>query len=115
MDVQGTVEVVSWVLGFGDKATVLEPPALRAEVAGEVQRAPRNYQLFTVSPVLDRKRGHSGYTEETMADNDNQGNQKQEAAGNDDEVGEGNRDADRRYRDATQEYVKSGRPDAAGK
>jgi proteasome accessory factor B len=43
MDVQGTVELVSWVLGFGDKATVLEPPSLRAEVAGEVERAARNY------------------------------------------------------------------------
>jgi predicted DNA-binding transcriptional regulator YafY len=43
MDVQGTVELVSWVLGFGDKATVLEPPSLRAEVANEVARAARNY------------------------------------------------------------------------
>lgn len=33
----------------------------------------------------------------------------------DDEVGEGNHDADRRYRDATEEYVKSGRPDPAGR
>ncbi len=32
-----------------------------------------------------------------------------------DEMGEGNRDADRRYRDATEEYVKSGRPDPAGR
>ena len=43
MDVRGTVEVVSWVLGFGDKAAVLEPAALRAEVADEVTRAARNY------------------------------------------------------------------------
>jgi predicted DNA-binding transcriptional regulator YafY len=43
MDVHGTVEVVSWVLGFGDKATVLEPASLRAEVAAEVERATRNY------------------------------------------------------------------------
>jgi proteasome accessory factor B len=39
MDVRGTVEVVSWVLGFGNKAAVLEPPALRAEVAAEVSPA----------------------------------------------------------------------------
>jgi hypothetical protein len=32
-----------------------------------------------------------------------------------DEIGEGNRDADRRYRKATEEYVKSGRSDSAGK
>jgi len=43
MDVHGTVEIVSWVLGFGDKATVLEPAGLRAEVAGEVARAVANY------------------------------------------------------------------------
>jgi len=43
MDVQGTVELVSWVLGYGDKAIVLEPPSLRAEVAAEVQRAARIY------------------------------------------------------------------------
>ena len=28
MDVHGTVEVVSWGLGFGDKAKVLEPVTL---------------------------------------------------------------------------------------
>jgi predicted DNA-binding transcriptional regulator YafY len=43
MDVHGTVEVVSWVLGFGDKATVLEPATLRAEVAGETARAAAKY------------------------------------------------------------------------
>lgn len=32
-----------------------------------------------------------------------------------DETGEGNRDADRRYREATEEYVKSGRPEPAGR
>jgi predicted DNA-binding transcriptional regulator YafY len=43
MDVHGTVEIVSWVLGFGDKATVLEPAGLREEVAGEAARAAANY------------------------------------------------------------------------
>jgi hypothetical protein len=43
-------------------------------------------------------------------DKDNQGPKKKE-----DEIGEGNHDADRRYRDATEEYVKSGRPDPAGR
>jgi predicted DNA-binding transcriptional regulator YafY len=35
MDVRGTVEVVSWVLGFGDKALVLEPASLRDAIRGE--------------------------------------------------------------------------------
>ena len=68
MDVRGTVEVVSWVLGFGDKAEVLEPPALRAEVADEVKRAARIYYALpavTIGPVLDPKRGHPVCTEET--------------------------------------------------
>ena len=39
MDVRGTTEVVSWVLGFGDKARVAEPAALVAAVAGELERA----------------------------------------------------------------------------
>ena len=43
MEVRGTVELVSWVLGFGDKAEVLEPAALRAAVAGEIERAALAY------------------------------------------------------------------------
>lgn len=43
MQLRGTIEVVSWVLGFGDKALVLEPPALRAEVAAELGRAAARY------------------------------------------------------------------------
>jgi predicted DNA-binding transcriptional regulator YafY len=43
MDVRGTVELVSWVLGFGDKVEVLEPPALRDSIAGELGRAARRY------------------------------------------------------------------------
>jgi predicted DNA-binding transcriptional regulator YafY len=39
MEVRGTVEVVSWVLGFGDKALVLEPEAFRRAVEGELARA----------------------------------------------------------------------------
>jgi predicted DNA-binding transcriptional regulator YafY len=44
MEVSGTVEVLSWVLGFGDKAEVLEPGALRDQVAAELQRACARYQ-----------------------------------------------------------------------
>lgn len=35
MEVRGTTEVVSWVLGFGRTARVLEPEELRAQVRGE--------------------------------------------------------------------------------
>jgi proteasome accessory factor B len=43
MEVSGTVEVLSWVLGFGDKAEVLEPGALRDQVAAELARASARY------------------------------------------------------------------------
>jgi predicted DNA-binding transcriptional regulator YafY len=39
MDVRGTTELVSWVLGFGDKARVEEPATLRDQVAGDAARA----------------------------------------------------------------------------
>ncbi len=45
----------------------------------------------------------------------NNSNNNQGQDNNRDEIGEGNHDADRRYRNAAEEYVKSGRPDAAGK
>ena len=47
MDVHGTVEVVSWVLGFGDKAVVLDPPELRKTVAAEVRRMASTYARKT--------------------------------------------------------------------
>lgn len=43
MDVAGTVELKTWVLGFGDQAEVLEPQALREEVAQELRRAAERY------------------------------------------------------------------------
>jgi predicted DNA-binding transcriptional regulator YafY len=43
MEVRGTVEIVSWVLGFGGTAEVLAPPALRAAVAAELAAATRRY------------------------------------------------------------------------
>jgi predicted DNA-binding transcriptional regulator YafY len=43
MDVHGTTEIVSWVLGFGPTAEVLEPPALRAAVAAELRAAAARY------------------------------------------------------------------------
>ncbi|MBI5546099.1 MAG: transcriptional regulator [Deltaproteobacteria bacterium] len=44
MEVAGTVELMSWVLGFGDKAEVLEPEGLRAEVTAELGRAASRYR-----------------------------------------------------------------------
>ena len=44
MDVRGTVEVVSWVLGFGGTAEVLEPASLRRAVAEDAARAARRYE-----------------------------------------------------------------------
>ena len=44
MEARGTVEVVSWVLGFGVTAEVLEPAALRDEVAAELAAARAHYR-----------------------------------------------------------------------
>jgi predicted DNA-binding transcriptional regulator YafY len=43
MDVAGTTELVSWVLGFGDKAEVLEPESLRDEISAEIRQAAARY------------------------------------------------------------------------
>jgi proteasome accessory factor B len=43
IEVAGTVELVSWVLGFGDKAEVIEPQTLRDAIAEEHSRAARRY------------------------------------------------------------------------
>jgi predicted DNA-binding transcriptional regulator YafY len=45
MEVRGTVEIVSWVLGFGGTAEVLAPPALREAVAAELAAATRRYGI----------------------------------------------------------------------
>lgn len=44
MEVEGTIELVSWILGFGDQAEVLEPEALRSQVAGEIRRTLDRYR-----------------------------------------------------------------------
>ncbi len=43
MDVSGTVELASWVLGFGEHAEVLKPESLRAQVAAELRTAAARY------------------------------------------------------------------------
>jgi hypothetical protein len=52
LKVQGTVEVETWVLGFGDKAVVLEPPALPEAVADELSRAVGSYRPAQIKAVL---------------------------------------------------------------
>ena len=44
MEVAGTVELTSWVLGFGDKAEVLEPENLREQISAELGRAATRYR-----------------------------------------------------------------------
>jgi proteasome accessory factor B len=43
LDVSGTTELSSWILGFGDQAEVLEPESLREAVAAELARASKRY------------------------------------------------------------------------
>ncbi|MBC8132330.1 MAG: WYL domain-containing transcriptional regulator [Deltaproteobacteria bacterium] len=43
VDLKGTVEFQSWILSFGDQATVQSPPELRDAVREEVRRALANY------------------------------------------------------------------------
>jgi proteasome accessory factor B len=44
MNVAPSVEVITWILGFGDKARVLEPAQLRTEIAAELRRAAAHYE-----------------------------------------------------------------------
>jgi predicted DNA-binding transcriptional regulator YafY len=46
LDVHGTVELTNWILGFGDKAEVLEPLVLRAAVSEELRRASARYAVM---------------------------------------------------------------------
>jgi predicted DNA-binding transcriptional regulator YafY len=44
MKVAATVELESWVLGFGEAAVVVAPRALRAKIAGELARGAGRYK-----------------------------------------------------------------------
>jgi predicted DNA-binding transcriptional regulator YafY len=44
MEVAGTVELRSWILGWGDQVEVLEPESLRDEILGEVERVVGRYR-----------------------------------------------------------------------
>ena len=43
MEVAGTTELKTWILGWGDKVEVLEPQRLREEVIAEAERALAKY------------------------------------------------------------------------
>lgn len=43
MNVAPTVDVASWVLGFGDKAVLLEPTSLRQAIVAQLQRSAKRY------------------------------------------------------------------------
>ena len=43
MDVGSTPDLRTWILSFGSGAEVLEPAALRAEVAAEMREALEHY------------------------------------------------------------------------
>jgi len=57
MDLHGTVEVVSWVLGFGENAEVLEPAALRESVGRELAAAAARYRPLTHPSPREAGRG----------------------------------------------------------
>jgi hypothetical protein len=43
MEIQGTVELTSWVLSFGDNAIVREPTSLRDDIPRELRAAADHY------------------------------------------------------------------------
>ncbi len=51
MEVGGSAELRNWVLSFGGGAEVLAPPALRNEVAAELQRAAALYREARPAPL----------------------------------------------------------------
>ena len=44
MNVQGTAEMPSWIMSFGEHAEILEPPKLRDEVADKLEQAAARYR-----------------------------------------------------------------------
>jgi len=57
MTVGDTTELLSWVLGWGKKATVVEPAALLAEVESELAEALSRYRSSAVGQVRGAKKG----------------------------------------------------------
>lgn len=50
LEIQGTVELESWILSFGDKAEVRAPASLRAALRGQLERALARYGVGAGSP-----------------------------------------------------------------
>ncbi len=66
LEVRGTVELKSWVLGFGDKAEVLEPETLRSEISEELGRALARYRPKLARVPLLPKNGARPPAQEKM-------------------------------------------------
>jgi predicted DNA-binding transcriptional regulator YafY len=49
-------EIISWILGFGSKARVLQPESLRKRIAEELQRAADNYYAATKISIAHTKK-----------------------------------------------------------
>ncbi len=55
LEVSGTLELMSWVLGFGEKAEILEPQALREEVSRVVEAAAKRYSTPAILGLAANK------------------------------------------------------------
>jgi predicted DNA-binding transcriptional regulator YafY len=55
LEVNGTVELSSWILSFGDQVIVRAPPELRATVAAELRNAVRGYDAPTGVGTVRRR------------------------------------------------------------
>ena len=55
MQASGRFEIVRWLLGWGEHVEVLEPPALRQEVAEHLRLAAQQYALHLRAPDAEEK------------------------------------------------------------
>jgi proteasome accessory factor B len=55
VDVDGVEEIAWWVLGYGDQAEALEPPELRALIAGHARRMATLYQSREANATRARR------------------------------------------------------------
>lgn len=55
LDIPINYEIISWILGFGAAAEVMEPPSLRKRILGDLQKAASRYSKLTSQEKLFRK------------------------------------------------------------
>ena len=46
MDVPVNYEIISWIMGFGSAAEVIQPPALRDRILSEHEKAAMQYESW---------------------------------------------------------------------